>query len=104
MAKQLKKNDTVVVIAGAEKGKRGRVLHVQRAKNRIVIEGVNTRKKAIRRTPDKPQGGIENIECPIHISNVMLEAAYDARRPAGAKADDKAKAPAAAAATGSAAS
>jgi large subunit ribosomal protein L24 len=97
MAKQLKKNDTVVVIAGAQRGKRGRVLQVQREKGRVVVEGVNTRKKATRRTADKPQGGIESIECPVHISNVMLEEAYNARHPEGAKAVEKTTAPAAAA-------
>ena len=84
MAKQLKKNDTVVVIAGAERGKRGRVLKVDRVAARLVIEGINVRKKALRRSADKPQGGIENVECPIHISNVMLEEVYNARHPEGA--------------------
>lgn len=97
MAKLLKKNDTVVVIAGAQKGKRGRVLQVQRAKERVVVEGVNTRKKATRRSADKPQGGIESIECPVHISNVMLEEVYNARHPEGATAADKSKTAAAAA-------
>jgi large subunit ribosomal protein L24 len=95
MAKQLKKNDTVVVIAGAQKGKRGRVLKVHRDTGRVVVEGVNVRKKATRRSADKPQGGIENIECPVHISNVMLEEAYNARHPEGAKAVDQGKTPAA---------
>ena len=97
MAKQLKKNDTVVVIAGAQKGKRGRVLQVQREKGRVVVEGVNTRKKATKRSADKPQGGIESIECPVHISNVMLEEVYNARHPEGAKAADPSKTPAVAA-------
>jgi len=90
MARQLKKNDTVVVIAGAEKGKRGRVLRVDRQKARVVVEGINVRKKAHRRTADKPQGGIDNVECAVHISNVMLEEVYNARHPEGAKAaEDK---------------
>lgn len=97
MAKQLKKNDTVVVIAGAQKGKRGRILQVQRLKGRVVVEGVNTRKKATKRSADKPQGGMESIECPVHISNVMLEEAYNARHPEGAKAAEKAATPAVAA-------
>jgi len=97
MAKQLKKNDTVVVIAGAQRGKRGRVLQVQREKGRVVVEGVNARKKATRRSADKPQGGIESIECPVHISNVMLEEVYNARHPEGAQAADQSKTPAVAA-------
>lgn len=86
MAKHLKKNDTVVVIAGAQKGKRGRVLRVDRTKGRIVVEGINVRKKARRRSADKPQGALDNVECPLDISNVMLEETYNARHPEGAKA------------------
>ena len=89
MAKQLKKNDTVVVIAGAQKGKRGRILLVQPGKDRVVVEGVNVRKKAMRRTADRPKGGIESVECPLHISNVMSEEVYNARHPEGAKAAAK---------------
>jgi ribosomal protein L24 len=62
-----------------------------------VVEGVNTRKKATKRSADKPQGGIESIECPVHISNVMLEELYNARHPEGAQAADKTKSAAAAA-------
>jgi len=50
----------------------------------VLVEGVNVRKKARRRTPDSPQGGIDDIECPLHISNVMLEDKYNARHPEGA--------------------
>jgi large subunit ribosomal protein L24 len=94
MARQLKKNDMVVVIAGAEKGKRGRVLRVERVNDRVVVEGINVRKKAIKRSTDKPRGGIENTECPIHISNVMPEERYNARHPEGAKAAEAAPTPA----------
>lgn len=76
---RIKRNDTVVVIAGAEKGKRGRVLHVDRARERVLVEGLNVHRKAQRRTPDNPQGGIDDVESPIHISNVMLEETYNAR-------------------------
>jgi large subunit ribosomal protein L24 len=92
MARQLKKNDMVVVITGAERGKRGRVLRVERAAGRIVVEGINVRKKAIKRSTDKPRGGIENTECPIHISNVMSEERYNARHPESAKAAEAAPA------------
>ena len=84
MAVAIKRNDRVVVITGAEKGHRGRVLNVDRGKHRVLVEGVNVRKKARRRTPDSPQGGIDDIECPLHISNVMLEDKYNARHPEGA--------------------
>lgn len=81
MAASIKRNDRVVIITGAEKGHRGRVLHVDRVKERVLVEGINIRKKARRRTPDAPQGGIDDIECPVHISNVMLEEKYNARHP-----------------------
>ncbi len=89
MARQLKKNDRVVVIAGAEKGKRGRVLQVLREEGRVIVEGINVRKKATRRSNADPRGGIKTRECPIHISNVMLEERYDARHPEAAKAAEK---------------
>ncbi len=96
MAKaKIKRNDTVVVITGAQKGKRGRVLRVDRARERVFVEGVNLRKKAQRRSADQPQGGIIELECPIHISNVMLEDVFLAKHPDGeaAPADETAAAP-----------
>ena len=76
----VKKDDMVVVIAGADKGKTGKVIKVIYGKDRVLVEGVNIRKKALRRTQQNPQGGIEEIECPIHISNVMLKDKYDSKR------------------------
>ena len=75
----VKKNDEVVVLSGAHRGKRGKVLEVLRTKNRVLIEGVNLIKKAMRKTQDNPQGGIVEREGSVHVSNVMLAAAYDAR-------------------------
>lgn len=75
----VKKDDTVVVIAGANKGRRGRVLELDRKKNRVIVEGINTRKKHLRRSQMNPQGGIEERDCPIHMSNVMKEDAFDQR-------------------------
>ena len=77
---RLKKNDTVVVISGAEKDKRGKVLSVDRRKDRVIVEGLNQRKKTMRRSPDNPQGGISEVECSIHASNVMLEEEYERRQ------------------------
>ena len=65
-----KKGDRVVVVAGAYKGKEGEVLDILAMKNRIVIDGVNIRKKHTKPTNDNP-GGINEITAPIHISNVM---------------------------------
>ncbi|MCK5214908.1 MAG: 50S ribosomal protein L24 [Candidatus Omnitrophica bacterium] len=69
---RIKKNDKVIVIAGKDKGKIGKVLRVVPAAERIVIEKVNVVKKAKRRTQQDQQGGFVEIESPIHISNVML--------------------------------
>ncbi len=69
---KIKKNDTVQVIAGKNKGKSGRVLSVDRRKGRVIIEGVNMVKKAMRPKGQNQKGGITEIEAPIHISNVMI--------------------------------
>ena len=69
---RIKKNDRVIVIAGNQEGKTGRVLRIDRVKNRVFIEGVNMRKKAMRRKSEQDQGGIIEIEASIAISNVML--------------------------------
>ncbi len=71
MKTKLKRNDQVVVISGREKGKRGKILRVDHSSGRVVIEGVNLVKKAMRKTQKRPQGGIAEIEASIAISNVM---------------------------------
>jgi large subunit ribosomal protein L24 len=72
MAK-IKRNDQVVVIAGKDKGKKGRVLRVIVDKNRILVEGVGMIKKHMKPNPQRNQaGGILEQEAPIHISNVAL--------------------------------
>jgi len=68
----IRKNDTVVVIAGREKGKRGKVLFVLPARDRIVVEHVNMMKKHQRPTQKLRQGGIIEREASLHVSNVML--------------------------------
>lgn len=68
----IRKNDTVVVIAGREKGKRGKVLFVLPAKERVVVEHVNMIKRHQRPTQKLRQGGIIEREGPLHVSNVML--------------------------------
>jgi len=76
---RIKKGDTVVVITGTQKGRSGRVLHVDKDKSRVLVEGVNLRKKTVRRSQDQPQGGIVEVGCPLHLSNVMLEETYKAK-------------------------
>jgi large subunit ribosomal protein L24 len=69
----VKKGDTVLVLAGADKGKTGRVLQVIPGKNRVVVEGVNMIKKHSRPTQKNPKGGIVEKEAAVHISNVKKQ-------------------------------
>jgi len=75
----VKKNDQVVVIAGADKGKRGRVIAVQPKSQRIIIEGVRMIKRHMRKSQEHPQGRIVEREGSIHVSNVMAAERFDAR-------------------------
>lgn len=68
----VKKGDTVLVLAGKYKGKKGKVLAAFPKKQRVLVEGVNIVKRHTRPTPRLPQGGIIEKEAPIHASNVML--------------------------------
>ena len=68
----IRKGDTVVVIAGRERGKRGKVLRVLPARERVVVEHVNMIKRHQRPTQKLRQGGIIEREGPLHLSNVML--------------------------------
>lgn len=68
----VKKGDTVIVISGKDKGKKGRVLQAYPKESRILVEGVNLVKKHTRPSQANPQGGIITQEAPIHSSNVML--------------------------------
>ena len=70
MSKWIKKGDSVVVIAGNDKGKEGKV--AARSKDRLIVEGVNVRKKHVKRQQNQAGGQIVEIEAPIHISNVAL--------------------------------
>jgi large subunit ribosomal protein L24 len=72
MAK-IKKNDQIIVIAGKDKGKKGRVLRIIVDKNRVLVEGVGMIKKHVKPNPQRNiAGGILTQEAPIHISNVAL--------------------------------
>lgn len=78
----VKKNDMVVVIAGTDKGKRGRVIAVQPKTGRVIVEGVHiiTRHLKKGRSQAMPQGGLLKREGAIHISNVMKVERYDERQ------------------------
>ena len=75
----VKKGDEAVVIAGADKGKRGRVITVIGKQQRVIIEGARMIKKHMRKSQQYPQGQIVEREGTIHISNVMKAEEYDAR-------------------------
>jgi large subunit ribosomal protein L24 len=68
----IKKGDTVVVITGNDKGRKGRILEVIRKKDRAIVEGVNLMKKHTKPDAKHPQGGIIEQEASVHISNLML--------------------------------
>ncbi len=68
----IKKNDTVIVLAGNDKGKTGKVLKVLVDKNRAIVEGVRIVSKSTKPSAKNPQGGIIKQEAPIHISNLSL--------------------------------
>ena len=68
----IKKGDMVKVLAGEDRSKQGRVLEVDRDRNRAIVEGLNINKKHSKPTTANPQGGIVDKEGPIHISNLML--------------------------------
>ena len=68
----IKKNDPVVVLAGQDKGKTGKVLKVLVDENRALVEGVNMVSKSTKPSAKNPQGGIVKQEAPIHISNLSL--------------------------------
>jgi large subunit ribosomal protein L24 len=82
MAIKIRKGDTVMVIAGDDKGKTGRVLSVDEAKRRVIIEKVNFVKRHTKARGQAKQGGILEKEAPIHLSNVML---YDPKAGRGVR-------------------
>lgn len=68
----IKSGDTVVVLAGTAKGERGKIVSIDRKKDRAIVEGVNMAKKHQKPNAKHPQGGIIEMEAPIHVSNLML--------------------------------
>ncbi|HOT62939.1 MAG TPA: 50S ribosomal protein L24 [Treponemataceae bacterium] len=69
---KIRKDDTVEIIAGKDKGKRGNIVRVIRDKDRVIVAGLNIVKKAMRKRSQQDRGGIVEIEAPIHVSNVMI--------------------------------
>ena len=88
MKLHVKKGDMVQVIAGDDKGKVAKVLKVYPEKNRAIVEGVNVNKKHTKPNAKNPQGGIVDVEAPIHISNLMVVEGKTPTR-IGRKIDEK---------------
>jgi large subunit ribosomal protein L24 len=80
MAKcHVKKGDEVVVLAGTEQGKRGKIIEVLPKQQRVIVEGVKMIKRHTRKNQQHPQGAIVEREGTVHLSNVMRAEAFDAR-------------------------
>ena len=75
----VKKGDEIVVISGADKGKRGKIITVYPKNSRVIVEGVHMIKKHQKKSQQNPNGAILEREGTVHISNVMLAAKFDAR-------------------------
>jgi large subunit ribosomal protein L24 len=69
---KIRKNDNVMIIAGNDRGKTGKVLKVFPTDNKVIVEGMNIRKRHTKPSQRTPQGGILEKEAPINVSNVML--------------------------------
>ncbi|MDA8791680.1 50S ribosomal protein L24 [Bacteriovoracaceae bacterium] len=69
---KLKLNDEVIVTAGSEKGKKGKLLKINAKTNRVMIEGVKMLKKSVKPTQENPSGGFAEVNGYIHISNISL--------------------------------
>ncbi len=89
MKLKIKKGDTVKVITGNDRGETGRVLEVDSTKLRVLVEGINIRKKHSRPSAGNQQGGIISKEMPIHYSNVQLVDSEGKATRAGVKTEDK---------------
>ena len=76
----IKRNDVVVVIAGSHKGKSGKVLEVLASKSRARVEGVAMMKRHLKKSQEHPQGTIAEREGSVHVSNLMLQATFDASK------------------------
>lgn len=76
----VKRGDQVVVIAGSQKGKSGKILEILPAKQRARVEGVAMIKKHLKKSEKNPQGAITELEGSIHISNLMSQSTFDSSK------------------------
>jgi len=89
---KIKKGDQVMVLTGESKGQKGRVLEVNREKERVLVEGINMVSKHTKPNAKAPQGGILKKEAPVHISNLMvIDPASGKPTRVGRKLNDKNK-------------
>lgn len=68
----VKKNDNVIILTGSDKGKKGKVIQVLRDENKVIVEGVNIKKRHQKSTKSGQPGQIIEVAAPIHLSNVKL--------------------------------
>ena len=80
--KRIKKDDEVIVIAGKDNGKTGKVMSVNESTQRAIVENINLRKKTVRKSQQFPEGKILDVPAPIHLSNIML---YDPKAKKGVR-------------------
>ncbi len=78
-AQHVKKGDDIVVISGAERGKRGKIISVSGDSGRVLVEGLNLIKRHVKKSAQQPEGAIVEREGSIHASNVVKADIYDAR-------------------------
>jgi large subunit ribosomal protein L24 len=76
----VKRGDQVVVIAGSQKGKSGKILEILASKGRARVEGVGMIKRHLKKSQEHPQGTIAEREGSIHLSNLMLQSTFDASK------------------------
>ena len=69
---RLRRGDQVIMLAGADRGRTGRLLNIDRKKDQVLVEGVNMKHKHVRRSQENPQGGRIEREYPVHVSNVAF--------------------------------
>lgn len=90
MKMKLKKDDTVQIISGNDSGKSGRIIRIDRKKGKVIVQGLNMVKKAMRKKSQQDKGGIADIEAAIDVSNVNIVCKKCG--PAKIKMDDEGKA------------
>jgi large subunit ribosomal protein L24 len=82
----VKRGDEVVVIAGSQKGKSGKVLEILPAKQRVRVEGIAMLKRHVKKSQENPNGAIVEREGSVHVSNLQKKALFDASKKRAAKA------------------